>query len=332
MIMFKFQHPVFLLLIPVLVAIIILKVSKKSSAGIGFSQLSVLKKAAGHNQISNIPYYLRLVSLLLFTIALSGPVVENSSEETKASGIDIMMAIDISGSMDGLDFSTSTQKRTRLDAVKVVVKEFISNRPNDRIGVVAFAGRPYLASPLTLDHDWLFKRLDVLETGMIQSGGTAIGSAIASSANHLSRVESKSKIIVLLTDGENNSGAIEPLPAAEAAEALGIKIYTVGAGKDGKAPYEVNSFFGKEIQYRDVEIDEDMLKEVADKTNGLYFRAKDLKSLTSIYNRINELEKTTRVVNRTVLYKHYFYFPLIIGFVLLLIELILTSTILRRIN
>lgn len=329
--MFKFQTPIFLLLIPVAIALIVFKISKKSSVGVGFSQISLLKKAVGNNQLSNLPYYLRLISLILFSIALSGPVVENSSEESKASGIDIIMAIDISGSMDGLDFSTTTQQRTRLDAVKIVVKEFIESRPNDRIGVVAFAGRPYLASPLTLDHNWLFKRLDILETGMIQGGGTAIGSAIASSANHLSRVESKSKIIVLLTDGENNTGAIEPLPAADAAEALGIKIYTVGAGKEGKAPYKVQGFFGSEIQYREVEIDEKMLKDVADKTDGMYFRAKDLDSLTSIYNKINELEKTTRVINRKVMYKHYFFLPLVLGFIILLIELILTSTLLRRI-
>lgn len=331
--MFSFQTPLFLIIIPVVIALTILKIYKKSSVGVGFSQISLLKKAVGSNQLSNLPYYLRLISLILFSLALAGPVIENSSEESKASGIDIIMAIDISGSMEALDFSTATQKMTRLDAVKVVVKEFIESRPNDRIGVVAFAGRPYLASPLTLDHNWLFKRLNMLETRMIQGGGTAIGSAIASSANHLSRVDSKSKIIVLLTDGENNTGSIEPLPAAEAAEALGIKIYTVGAGTHGKAPREVNTFTGTgtEITYVDVDIDERMLKEVADKTDGLYFRAKDLDSLSSIYGKINKLEKTTRVMNRKVIYKHYFYLPLILGFIILLIELTLTSTILRRI-
>lgn len=328
--MFKFQYPLILLLIPIIVAITILKLQKKQSSGIGFSQTTLLKKAAGNNQLSNIPYILRFLSLTLFTLALAGPVKEDSVENSKASGIDIIMAIDVSTSMDGLDFSTATKKRNRLEAVKEVVKEFIESRPNDRIGIVAFSGRPYLASPLTLDHDWLIKRLDMLKTGMIKGGGTAIGSAIASASNHINRVDSKSKIIVLLTDGENNSGIIEPLPAADASAALGIKIYTVGAGKEGKAPYQAG-LFGNSIQYLDVNIDEEMLSEVADKTGGMYFRAKDINSLNSIYDKINKLEKTTRTINKTVHHKYFFFVPVVIGLFLLLLEIVLSSTVLRRV-
>ncbi len=302
----------------------------KSNSGIGFSQLTLLKLASKKNKLTNIPYILRLISLILFAIALAGPIKENSTEDNKASGIDIIMAIDISRSMEGLDFSTSTLKQTRLEAVKVVVQDFIESRPNDRIGLVAFAGKPYLASPLTLDHSWLFKRMELLNTNLIE-GGTAIGSAIASASNHLNRVDSKSKIIILLTDGENNSGTIEPIPAAEAAKALGIKIYTVGAGTEGKAAYEVDGFFGNNIQYIDVEIDEEMLTNVAQKTGGSYFRAKDKKSLESIYEKINQLETTTRVVNKTTVYKYYFMIPLILGLIFLTSEIILSSTKIRRI-
>lgn len=328
--MIKFQYPIFLLIIPIILLLTMLKLKKKQSSGVGFSELALLKKAAKKNHLTTLPYLLRSLTLVCLSFALAGPIKENSIENNEASGIDIIVAIDVSGSMEGLDFSTKREKQTRLDAVKKVVKEFIDSRPNDRIGVVAFAGAPYIASPLTLDHSWLIKRLDMLQTGMIE-GGTAIGSAIASASNSLNRVESKSKIVILLTDGENNSGVIEPRQAAEAANALGVKIYTVGAGKEGKAPYEVNGFFGSEIQYVDVKIDEEMLTDVATSTGGLYFRAKDINSLEEIYSRINKMEKTTRVSNKTVLYKYYFMIPLIIGFLLFIFEIVLTSTKLRRV-
>lgn len=328
--MINFEYSLFLLLIPIALFILYYKLTKKNISGIGYSQLSILKIASTKSHLNNIPYFLRIISIILFIIALADPIKENTIEDNKASGIDIIMAIDVSGSMDGLDFSTRTKKQNRLDAVKTVVKEFIESRPNDRIGLVAFGGSPYVASPLTLDHDWLIKRLELLKTGMIE-GGTAIGSAIISSTNRLNKIESKSKIIIVLTDGENNSGTIEPLQAAEVASALNIKIYTVGAGKEGEAPYEVQGFFNTEIQYVDVKIDEEMLTKVAEKTNGAYFRAKDISSLENIYEKINKMETTTRTVNKTILYKHLFYYPLILGFFILLIEIILSSTKIRRI-
>jgi len=328
--MIKFQYPIFLLFIPIIILITFFKIKNKQSSGIGFSQLGLLKLACNTNIYGKIPFLLRGLALTFLILSLSSPVVENSKQNNDASGIDIIIAIDVSGSMEALDFSTKSLKQNRLDAVKKVVKEFIDSRPNDRIGVVAFAGAPYIASPLTLDHSWLIQRLEMLNTGMIE-GGTAIGSAIASASNSLNRIESKSKIIILLTDGENNSGVIEPLQAAEAAKALNIKIYTVGAGKDGQAPYEVNGFFGKDIQYVDVKIDEDMLTNVAQLTDGSYFRAKDIDSLYNIYDKINKLEKTKRVANYTILYKYYFIVPLLIGLLLLIIEIVLSATILRKV-
>lgn len=322
--------PLFLLIIPVVIFLTIYKIRKKNVSGVGFSQLTLLKQASKQNKLINLPYILRALALIFLIISLAGPVKENSIEDNDASGVDIILAIDVSGSMEGLDFSTKTMKQTRLDAVKKVVKEFVESRPNDRIGVVAFAGAPYLASPLTLDHNWLFKRMELLNTNMIE-GGTAIGSAIASASNSLHRIDSKSKIIILLTDGENNSGTIEPIQASEAANALDIKIYTVGAGKEGKAPYEVNGFFGSEIKYVDVKIDEEMLTTVAENTGGAYFRAKDIKSLEEVYDQINTMEKTKRVSSKKILYKYYFMLPLIIGALLLILELLLTTTKLRRV-
>lgn len=328
--MFKFIYPLYLLITVPALLLLIYRLKNKAKSGVLYSGTSLLKLAAKKNHLSTLPHFLRFLGLFFLIISLAGPVRESVLENNEASGIDIILAIDVSGSMAGLDFSTKTKKQTRLDAVKLVAKEFVESRPNDRIGVVAFGGAPYVASPLTLDHDWLFQRMEMLETGMID-GGTAIGSAISSASSALNRVDSKSKIIILLTDGENTSGLVQPEQAAEAAGALGIKIYTVGAGKDGQAPYETNSFFGKEIKYIDVNIDEEMLTEVADLTGGRYFRAKDISSLESIYDEINKLEKTTRINQKTINHKHYFIFTLSIGLFFIVLEFLLSLTVIRRI-
>lgn len=329
--MIKFIYPLYLLMIIPVILLLIYRLNRRANSGVYYSGTSLLKLAAKKNHISTLPHYLRFLGISFLILSLAGPVRESVLENNEASGVDIILAIDVSGSMAGLDFSTRTKKQNRLDAVKKVAKEFVDSRPNDRIGVVAFGGAPYVASPLTLDHDWLYQRMESLETGMID-GGTAIGSAISSASSSLNRVESKSKIIILLTDGENTSGLVQPEQAAEAAGALGIKIYTVGAGQDGQAPYETNSFFGKEIQYVDVNIDEEMLTEVADLTGGKYFRAKDISSLESIYDEINDLEKTTRISQKTINHQHYFTIPLLIGLIFIVVELLLSLTILRRIN
>lgn len=326
--MISFQTPLYLALLIPLGIVIYLKRIKDVSSGIGFSEVELLKEASGGSSLVKLPYYLNLISLFLTIITLAGPVKRNDFEEHKASGVDIILAVDVSPSMDALDFSTKSREQTRLDAVKEVVKDFIESRPFDRIGIVAFSGRPYLASPLTLDHNWVSNRADILETGMID-GATAIGSAIASSINHLKDIESKSKIIVLLTDGESNAGNIEPVQAARAAEALGVKIYTIGAGTVGKAAYRSNSFFTK-YDYVDVKIDEEMLSEVATITGGLYYRATDLESLKDIYRKIDEMEATKRVADISITYKHYFIYPLVGAFILYLISTILSLTILRK--
>lgn len=326
--MISFQFPLYLLLLLPVALVLLLDKRKRRSEGVGFSDISLLKLASKESRLTKLPYYLNIISILLVVIALAGPVKRRDFEENSASGVDIILAIDVSGSMDALDFSTSKKEQTRLDAVKLVVSDFVTKRPFDRIGIVAFGGRPYLASPLTLDHNWINKRVDILETGMIE-GNTAIGTALASSINHLKDIDSKSKIVILLTDGENNAGSIEPIQAAKAAEALGVKVYTIGAGVEGKAPYKSNSFFTK-YDYRDVNIDEEMLNEVAVLTGGEYFRARDMESLDSIYTRIDSMETTKRVANITITYKYYFIYPLLISALLYSISSILSYTILRK--
>jgi Ca-activated chloride channel family protein len=208
--------------------------------------------------------------------------------------------------------------------VKSVVAKFIKERPNDRIGLVAFAGRPYMVCPLTLDHDWLQQRLDSLQTGMIEDG-TAVGSAIASAVNRLRNQDAKSRIMILLTDGMNNAGKVSPLTAAEAAETLGIKVYTIGAGTRGEAPMPVKDQFGRERLMRvKVNIDEETLARVAEITGAKYFRATDTRSLEQIYDEINGMEATTRTIKNFSRYRELFSWLIVGALALLGVELFIS--------
>jgi len=245
-------------------------------------------------------------------------------------GIDIVLAVDASSSMRAMDFELKGRRVDRLEAVKNVVLDFIRERVNDKIGMIAFSGFAYTVCPLTLDYDWLIENLKRVEIGDIEDG-TAIGSAISSSLNRLKETQAKSKIIVLLTDGVNNAGKIQPLTAAEAAKALGIKIYTIAAGTDGYVPYPVPAIGGRTV-YRNVaiEVDEEILKEIARLTGGKYFRAADTESLKEIYDEIDALEKTR--VEFTGLREYKELFPLFLwpALALLITEIILGNTILRK--
>jgi Ca-activated chloride channel family protein len=238
--------------------------------------------------------WLAALSFLLLTVALARPQFGETLTHTESSGVEIMLALDVSESMLAEDFTVGGQRANRLEAIKQVTRDFIEGRTSDRIGMVAFAGAPYLVSPLTLDHDWLAGNLDRVKIGLVEDG-TAIGSAIASAANRLRNREAKSRVLVLLTDGDNNAGNITPKTAAEAAKALGIRVYTVGAGTRGAAPYPVgrHPFTGETIYRRmEVRFNEEGLREVADITGGKYFRATDTDSLRGIFAEIDRLEKT----------------------------------------
>ncbi|OGW76026.1 MAG: aerotolerance regulator BatA [Omnitrophica bacterium RBG_13_46_9] len=321
-----------LLFFPVIIFFVYFFIKKDLSSGIRFSSRELVKSpkrtlrlAAARNL-----FYLRLAALTLFLFALARP--QSVSEETKiyTEGIDVVLAIDCSGSMRAEDFIISGIRQNRLEAVKIVVENFIRGRKGDRIGMIAFAARAYTVCPMTLDYDWLVENLERVKIGSIEDG-TAVGSAIISSVNRLKDTEGKSKVIILLTDGINNAGRISPLTAAEAAKALGIKIYTIGAGTKGLAPYPMRTPWGETV-YENVkiEIDEDTLKGIADETGGRYFRATDTESLKEIYKEIDVLEKTKVEEIGFRRYKELFPKFVIFGFIFLMLEIILSGTVLRK--
>jgi Ca-activated chloride channel homolog len=273
---------------------------------------------------------LRTAVLLLLVAALARPQQGLGNAEIETSGIDIVLALDVSGSMRALDFQLEGQPESRLEVVKTVVQRFIAERSNDRIGMIAFAGRPYLVSPLTLDHDWLIKNLDRVRIGLVEDG-TAIGSAIASSVNRLRGQAAKSKIVILLTDGVNNAGKVSPLTAADAAGALGIRVYTIGAGTKGEAPIPVRDQLGNErIVMAQVDVDEQTLGQVAKTTGAAFFRATDTDSLKQIYAQIDQLEKTTATLKKFDRYRELYPFVVAAALAVLALELGLAETRLRR--
>jgi len=263
-------------------------------AALRFPSLSVLRTAApgGAARRRSLLIALRAVALLLIAAALTRPQLGSAATRVHREGVDVVLAVDVSGSMLAEDFTLGSARASRVEVVKSVVKDFVAARPEDRIGLVLFAARPYTQCPLTLDHGWLLQNLERAKVGMIEDG-TAIGSALATAVNRLRPSTARSKFIVLLTDGENNAGRITPQTAADAAATLGIKVYTVGTGTRGMAPYPAQDFFGNKV-YRPmpVDIDEDTLKKIATATGGRYFRATDTASLREIYADIDRAEKT----------------------------------------
>lgn len=239
-----------------------------------------------------------LLALGLLIVALARPQLGQSTATVEASGVDMILALDCSGSMEALDFKMNGQPADRLSIVKSVVSKFIDARPNDRIGLIGFAGAPYLVSPLTLDHDWLQQNLERVQIGAVEDG-TAIGSAIAAGVNRLRDQPGKSKVLVLLTDGQNNLGKITPDAAAQAAKALGVKVYTIGVGVRGEAPVPVTDALGeKHLVMSEVDVDEGALQKIATETGARFFRATDTESLRKTYAEIDRLEKTTHEVKK----------------------------------
>jgi len=235
-----------------------------------------------------LPAALYAAGLAALVVALARPARGYSVDRVETEGHDIVLLVDTSTSMDATDFSTPARRLTRLDAAKEVLRRFVAAREEDRLALIAFAGIPYVLSPLSGDHRWLAEQLDTLRTGMLDIDGTAIGDALASAVNRLRESEAKTKLVVLLTDGIQNAGSLEPLDAAEAAAALGIRVYTVGAQAEEVVE---RGFFGQ-VFTRPAEIDEPGLRAIAEKTGGKYFRARDMESLEKVYEEIDELETT----------------------------------------
>jgi len=330
--MFHFEQPEVLWLLVLLPLLAFLRGRRGTAVAIRYSSAQTAKAIAGARKSRAGRWLgtLRILALGALVVALAQPQIVHGTTEVDASGIDIMLAVDVSGSMEALDFTIDNEPANRVDVVKKVVSRFIDERPNDRIGLVAFAGRPYMVSPLTLDHQWLQKRLKTIHPGMVEDG-TAIGSAIGSSINRLRDQKAKSRIVILLTDGMNNAGKILPVTAAEAAETLGIKVYTIGAGSRGEVPVPVTDQFGnKKIVRAKVDIDEKTLKEVARMTGAQYYRATDTDSLQKIYGDINKLETTTRKIKKFEHRNEMFLWAALGAFLLLGLELTLKQTRFRR--
>jgi Ca-activated chloride channel family protein len=329
---FSFAHPWLLLLLLLVPVIAWLKGKAGRPQAFLYSSVGLVKNIIGLSRYSvgRILIRMRWLALLLFLIALARPQLGEGQAKVRASGIDIVVALDLSGSMAAEDFELKGEPVNRLVIAKDVLTQFVRKRVNDRIGLVAFAGRAYIATPLTLDHDFLLQNLDRLNLGTLEDG-TAIGSAISAAVNRLRDIQAKSKIVVLMTDGQNNAGKVPPLTAAEAAQTLGVRIYTIGVGKQGIArmPYQ-NVFGQKGYIDQKVDIDEEMLTKVAQMTGGKYFRAENSAGLRKIYDEIDQLEKTEVEIEKYQRYRELFPYFVLAGLAILLLEIILSNTVWRR--
>lgn len=325
-----FANPDFLfllLVIPALIAFYVLK-QHKTSAALRMPGLQSLEKSATtfRNYLRHALFATRMIAVILLIIVIARPQSSDKFQDVSTEGIDIVMALDISGSMLARDF-----KPDRLEASKDVATEFISGRPYDRIGLVVFSGESFTQCPLTTDHAVLINLMREVQSGMIEDG-TAIGMGLANAVNRIKDSEAKSKVIILLTDGINNRGEIAPATAAGIAKTFGVRVYTIGVGTQGMAPYPVQTPFGIQYQNMPVEIDEGILKEIAQTTGGRYFRATDNDKLVQVYSEIDKLEKSKIDVKQFIRKEEKYLTPAIIAFCLLAIEMILRNMVLRKVT
>ena len=318
----------FLLLLIPLVAYYIYR-TRQGGAAVIVSTIDTVKRAPKtiRYYLRHIPFVLRCVAFSLIVVAIARPQSAEHYTNTTTEGIDIVLAVDVSTSMLAKDFTPD-----RLSVAKEVASEFISDRTGDRIGLVVFAGESFTQSPLTTDQSSLQTMLGRITSGVIEDG-TAIGNGLATSINRLRESDAKSKVVILLTDGVNNRGEISPLTAAKIAKDMSIKVYTIGIGRRGTAPYPIFDERGREVDVVNmkVEIDEKILRDIAEQTGGEYFRATDKQTLEAIYDRINQLEKSkVEVENRTTLHEEFLVFVLC-ALAALLLEFIIEKIILKRI-
>ena len=328
-----FGHPWFLLLLLLLPLLAWLKGKRGEPPAFVYSSVQLVRGLLNISRTRSGGFLsaLRWLALALFVVALSQPRLTRSETKVTASGVDIVVALDMSGSMISEDFEVRGQRVNRFNMARAVLEKFIEKRPNDRIGLVVFATDPYIATPLTLDHDFLMEDLDRLEIGTIDENRTAIGSALSTAINRLRDIKSKSKIVILMTDGKNNSGKIAPLTAAEAAQALGVKVYTIGVGMRGMAP--MPDFFGRQRigqHMEPVDIDEDTLQKIAQLTGGKYYRADNTERFQNIYSEIDKLEKTEKEIKKYAHHRELFAWAIAPGLVLVLLETLLRHTMFRK--
>jgi Ca-activated chloride channel family protein len=329
-----FAHSYFLLLLLLLPLLGWWRHRREQPAALLYSSTQLLASLRDmtHWTPGRILSILRWTALVLLIIGLARPQHVESETTVRASGIDIVCALDLSTSMAAEDpgFTVRGEQANRLEVAKDVLKRFTHKRVSDRIGLVAFAGRAYIAAPLTLDHDFLIENIDRLNFGLIEDG-TAIGSGLSAAVNRLQEVKSKSKIVILMTDGVNNAGKVPPLTAAEAAQALNVKVYTIGVGTRGmgRMPY-IDPFGRKRSRPVPVDIDEKTLTAIAEKTGGKYYRADSSDTLRKIYDEIDKFERTEIETKKYVQVEELFKWAVIPGLLLLLAEVLLGNTIWRK--
>ncbi len=341
---FEFQFPWVLALLGLLPVYALLRGKIGKLSALTFSSAEIAREAGAQarSAAGRILLFLRLLVVALGIVALAGPRLANYHVETETPGIDIMLVLDLSWSMMAIDMGKPVEKLTRFSAASGVLKDFIAKRPDDRIGLVAFSGVPYLASPLTLNHTWLDENISRLHIGIIGELGTAIGDAVIVGAKRLKAVpNSKSRIMILLTDGDNNMGKIDPLPAAQLAAALGVKIYTIGIGIEqpcnlpafdpatGQFKLDANGNIIPTLLLQPANYS--VLGKMSDLSGGHFFRATNARELQNIYNQIDRLEKSEVKLRRFATYEPLFHWPLLAAFGLLAVELILANTRFRRI-
>lgn len=341
---FEFQFPWLLALLALLPIYALLRGRVGRLSALLFSSADIARAAGAQarSAAGRLLLFLRLLTVGLCIVALAGPRLADTHVETEAAGLDIMLVLDLSWSMMALDMGRPDERVSRFDIASSVLKDFVRKRENDRLGLVVFSAVPYLASPLTLNHDWLVQNLDRLHVGMIQELGTAIGDAIASAAKRLKAIpESRSRIIILLTDGDNNKGELDPLPAAQLAASLGARIYTIGIGIErpcylpafdpttGKLRLDANGNVVNTLVLQPANYT--VLDQIAELSGANAYRATNRRELQAIYNHIDKLEKTEVKLKRHATYHPLFQWPLLAAFGLLAVELVLGNTRYRRV-
>lgn len=339
--LFRFAQPEFLWLLGLVPLAALLAGRRGKKAALHFSATAIARDVAGRTRgrPGRVSDWLKILALVAGIIALARPQAGTESRVQQFEGIDIMLTVDLSTSMWAHDFEVDGVPRDRLTAVNVVMEEFIRARKHDRIGLVAFAGYPYLVSPLTINHPWLLRRLSELELGMVEDG-TAVGSAIGAAVNRLQDQSGGSRIVVLLTDGASNRGQISPMQAAEAAAALGIRVYTIGVGQEEPAPFpRLDPRTGQPIRDRSgrmifahapPDLDLKTLQAVADRTGGRFFHARDMGELEKVYAEIDEMERTEMEIQSAALYRDRFHLPLALCIFFYLFDWVLRNTRYRR--
>jgi len=325
--MFRFEDPEFLGFLIFIPGIIWYYIHNRGSAKVRYSSIATLKKLKKPSSLylRHILVVFRCLAVLFLVVGLSRPQSGHKNTEVLTEGVDIILCLDTSGSMQAMDFKEDGKRKTRLEVVKRVVEDFIKGRKNDRIGMVVFGGQAFTQCPLTLDYGILLSFLKRAEIGMA-GDSTALGSALATSVKRLKDLKSKSRVVILLTDGRNNAGRISPETAAEIARTYNVKVYTIGVGTEGKAPFLVDTFFGKQFIWQEVDLDEETLQMIAHETGGKYFRATNTKALAEIYKEIDKLEKSKVKVKEYMEYNELFVWFVFFGLTFILLEVILANT------